>query len=231
MPLYLTIELLTLSVPLALSFDKKVAYFRLWKYLFPAIVISAVFFIAVDIWFTRIGVWGFNPEYHSGIIIAHLPLEEYLFFLIIPFSSIFIHYVFLAYLPGKKIGRKSTAVLTCLLISLLLLLSLANKDRIYTSFYSAYMAILLAITYFINSNLLSSFYLSFLIILIPFFVVNGILTGSFIEGEVVWYNASGILGLRLLTVPVEDTVYGFSMILTSLLLMNLFGNKISGGKV
>ena len=231
MSLYLTIELLTLSVPLALSFDKKVAYFRLWKYLFPAIVISAAFFIAVDIWFTRLGVWGFNPEYHSGIIIAHLPLEEYLFFLIIPFSSIFIHYVFLAYFPGEKIGRKSTAVLTCLLISLLVLLSLANKDRIYTSFYSAYMAILLAIAYFINSSLLSSFYLSFLIILIPFFAVNGILTGSFIEGEVVWYNASGILGLRLLTVPVEDTVYGFSMILTSLLLMNLFGNKISGGKV
>ncbi len=231
MSLYLTIELLTLSVPLALSFDKKVAYFRLWKYLFPAIVISAAFFIAVDIWFTRLGVWGFNPEYHSGIIIAHLPLEEYLFFLIIPFSSIFIHYVFLAYFPGEKIGRKSTAVLTCLLISLLVLLSLANKDRIYTSFYSAYMAILLAIAYFINSSLLSSFYLSFLIILIPFFAVNGILTGSFIEGEVVWYNASGILGLRLLTVPVEDTVYGFSMILTSLLLMNLSGNKISGGKV
>ena len=220
MSLYLTIELLTLSVPLALSFDKKVAYFRLWKYLLPSIQISAVFFIAVDIWFTRLGVWGFNPRYNSGIVLSGLPLEEYLFFIIIPYSSIFIHYVFLAYFPDRSIGRKSTLVLTWSLVSLLAIISLMNIDRLYTSFYSAFTAILLAFTVSLDAGLLSRFYLSFLIILIPFFAVNGILTGSFIEEEVVWYHDSENLGLRIFTVPVEDILYGFSMVLSSLLIMN-----------
>ena len=53
-------------------------------------------------------------------------------------------------------------------------------------------------------------FLSFPLILIPFLIVNGILTGSFIEDEVVWYNSSGNLGIRILTIPVEDVaeMYG-----------------------
>lgn len=71
-----------------------------------------------------------------------------------------------------------------------------------------------------KDKLLNYFYLSFLIILIPFFIVNGVLTGSFIEDQVVWYNSAEITGLRLITVPVEDVIYGFCMILLTLLIMN-----------
>jgi lycopene cyclase domain-containing protein len=58
--------------------------------------------------------------------------------------------------------------------------------------------------------------------LIPFFIVNSILTGTFISGEVVWYKNSEILGIRLLTVPIEDTGYAFSLILLNLQIMNWF---------
>ena len=61
-----------------------------------------------------------------------------------------------------------------------------------------------------------------LVILIPFIIVNGILTGSFIEGEIVWYNPDEITGIRLITIPVEDFAYGFSLILINLHLMNYF---------
>jgi len=66
--------------------------------------------------------------------------------------------------------------------------------------------------------LLSSFYLTFLVMLIPFFIVNGILTGTGIENEVVWYNNDENLGIRMLTIPVEDSVFAFSLILLNLLL-------------
>jgi lycopene cyclase domain-containing protein len=50
-------------------------------------------------------------------------------------------------------------------------------------------------------------YLAFGMILIPFFIVNGILTGSFIDDQVVWYNNDENLGIRIGTIPLEDTFY------------------------
>ena len=65
------------------------------------------------------------------------------------------------------------------------------------------------------------------VMLIPFFIVNGILTGSMIENEVVWYNNSENLNIRLFTIPVEDTFYAFSLILTNLALTNYFHKKLN----
>lgn len=45
--------------------------------------------------------------------------------------------------------------------------------------------------------------------LIPFFVVNGVLTGTGIQGPVVWYDNTHNLEIRLLTIPVEDIGYAF----------------------
>ena len=62
------------------------------------------------------------------------------------------------------------------------------------------------------------------------FVVNGILTGTGIEGNVVWYNDDQNLGIRLGTIPVEDTVYAFSMILMNLFLFDFFKKKAANKK-
>lgn len=67
--------------------------------------------------------------------------------------------------------------------------------------------------------------MTFLIILIPFFIVNGILTGSFIEDQVVWYNNTENLGIRMVTIPVEDAGYAFSMIFMSIILITKFRQK------
>ena len=61
--------------------------------------------------------------------------------------------------------------------------------------------------------------------LIPFFIVNGILTGTGIEGNVVWYNDEQNLGIRLATIPIEDTAYAFSLILMNLLLFYKFKSR------
>jgi lycopene cyclase domain-containing protein len=63
--------------------------------------------------------------------------------------------------------------------------------------------------------------------LVPFFVVNGILTGSWIENQIVWYNNAENLGIRFGTIPVEDSVYAYSMILMNLLLFEYFSTKFA----
>ena len=63
--------------------------------------------------------------------------------------------------------------------------------------------------------------------LIPFFIVNGTLTVTNIVDEVVWYNNLENLNYRLGTIPVEDTIYAFTMILTSLLGTEYFEENFS----
>ena len=73
--------------------------------------------------------------------------------------------------------------------------------------------------------ILKTYFITFLIILIPFLLVNGILTGSFIEEPVVFYNDNENLGIRLGTIPVEDVGYAFTMLLMSLILMKIMDRK------
>jgi len=222
MPLYLTLLIISIIVPLTLSFDNKVAFYRHWPALFPSLMVTGALFIIFDIYFARQGIWGFNPRYHSGIVIAYLPLEEWLFFIVIPYASIFIHYVIIAYCPEAFFSDKTTIIITLVLISALTLGIILNLQKAYTLVYFSAMIIVLTVTLFANTDLLKKFYVSFLVILIPFTIINGILTGSFIADEVVWYNSSEITGIRIFTIPVEDFTYGFSLILINLLLMNYF---------
>jgi len=226
MSLYLILEICSVAVPLILSFDKKVAFYKHWKTLFPAIISAGVIFISADIIFTEHGIWGFNSRYHSVIIPAGIPLEEWLFFIIIPYASIFTHYVIISYFPHTLLSDRSTRIITWILIACLSVLIVIFHKKIYTTFYSAFMIIFLLVSLLHRSRLLNRFYITWLVILIPFFIVNGILTGSFIQDEVVWYSESAISGFRIFTVPFEDIMYGFSLIFMTLLLMEKFG-KIS----
>ena len=66
------------------------------------------------------------------------------------------------------------------------------------------------------------FYVIYGILLLPFLIVNGLLTGTGLASPVVWYNPSEIYGVRILTIPVEDIFYGMDLILLNLLLLLSF---------
>lgn len=218
MSLYFILLVSSVAVPFILSFDKKLQFRRQWKYLFPAIFVVAAVFIFFDVLLTNAGVWGFNPRYHSNILLFNLPIEEWLFFIVIPYASIFLHDAFVLYFPQIKIKNLACKIITVALLIILVLLVLFNLDKIYTVYIYSTLIVTLVIYLFSKSNIINQFYITFLLILIPFLIVNGVLTGSFIESEVVWYNNEENLGIRFFTIPVEDFAYGFSMIFLSLML-------------
>jgi len=63
------------------------------------------------------------------------------------------------------------------------------------------------------------------VLMIGFFPVNGILTGTGLESPIVNYNPDEIIGFRMLTIPVEDAVYGYSMFLLNLYFFKLFAES------
>ncbi len=96
--LYLYIDLLTISAPFLLSFDKRVAFYKQWKYLFPAILLMAVVFIAKDVIFAANAIWGgFNDTYLVGFRILGLPIEEWMFFFVVPYAIVFIYACLVVY--------------------------------------------------------------------------------------------------------------------------------------
>lgn len=192
-------------------------YIKRWKSVFPAIIITAIFFIVWDIIFTKIGVWSFNPRYHSGIEFFGLPLEEWLFFICIPYASIFIHFAFRYFYPKVSLSDKTVKTIFIIIVSLLIPVITLNLDKMYTSVNYILLVLLLTFTVYKVPGILNTFFITFLIILIPFLIVNGILTGSFIDEPVVIYNNSENLGIRLGTIPIEDIGYAFTMIVMSLI--------------
>lgn len=214
--LYVWLNVLSFIVPFLFSFYPAANFSRQWKFVFPALAITAVIFILWDEWFTRMGVWGFNPKYLSGVYIFSLPLEEVLFFFCIPYACVFTHFA-LNYLIRKNYFESSRGWITMIIVIALLVVGLVNWHRWYTGVtFLSTAAFLVLIFLWSKPQFLGRFYRSFLVILIPFFIVNGILTGSFIDESVVWYNNAENLGVRIGTIPVEDVVYAMLLILMNI---------------
>ena len=173
---------------------------------------TALIFILWDVLFTSLGVWSFNPQYILGFYISYLPLEEVLFFIVIPYASIFIYECIAAYI-SREWFPKAGHYLSGLAGLTLLLTAALNIDKMYTftAFFSA--GGLLLYLALIRAPFALTFLLGYVITLLPFMLINGILTAL----PVVSYNPTEMLNYRLFTIPVEDIFYGLSLILTTLL--------------
>jgi lycopene cyclase domain-containing protein len=216
--LYSILLVVSFSIPFILSFDKKLQFYKSWKYIIPSLFLIAIFYIAADVLMTSQGVWGFNPQYHSNIILLKLPIEEWLFFIVIPYASIFLHQSIALYFPWFQLTKKVSRLLTVMLITVFLMILILHFNKAYTLYITSTLILTLMISLFDKTEVIRQFYLSYLVILIPFIAVNAIFTGSFIHREIVWYDNTENLGIRFLTIPIEDFGYAFSLILLNLML-------------
>lgn len=217
---YLLLDVFSILFPFALSFDKKVAFFKTWKYLFPAIFITSVFFIFWDILFTSKGVWGFNENFITGLYVFNLPVEEVLFFICVPYSCVFIYEVLKAYVKRDIIGCPKSINVIVIIVSLVL--SVLYYDKTYTIVNAGIcfcLVLYAALVYRFKD--LGRFYLAYFVSLIPFLLCNGILTSL----PIVTYNNNENMGLRLYTIPLEDVLYCLSLLLSTILIMDFLKKK------
>ncbi len=215
---YTLILAVSLVGPLALSFDRKVAFYKQWKPLFMAMVIPAIFYIVWDMIFTSMGVWEFSPQHILGFHLINLPVEEVMFFWVVPYCCIFIYACIEAYFPQQKNKPVHKKILQAIAL-ILLLIGSYNYDRLYTFWTFIFNAIFILLL-LPKSFHAARFLLAYGITLIPFLVVNGFLTAI----PVVIYNDSENLGLRISTIPVEDVFYGMLLVMMNLVLFDRFRN-------
>lgn len=221
--LYLTIDFCTVLVPLIFSFHPKIGFYKTWKAFFAGSVLTAVIFVGWDIAFTARGVWSFNSRYVTGLYFFNLPIEEVLFFICIPYSCVFTYYC-LDRFYGLQWQPNAERVFCVLLAGVLFIAGSIFIDRSYTSVTSISTAILILLLKFVfRINWFGKAVTVYAVLLAPFLVVNGILTGSGLKEAVVIYNSRENLGVRILTIPVEDIFYGFELFLLNLFFYHLLG--------
>ena len=212
--LYLLLDLGTWFFPVILSFDKNVQFIQHWKNTIIASTLVGIPFIIWDIYFTKHEIWQFNPSYTLDLFIFNLPIEEVLFFLAVPFACIFIYECCKFYLKAYSF-HSFNRILLILIFCLAIFLLINSPNALYTNWVFIYT--FLALIYWSINLKLSHVGISFAISLIPFLIVNGILTGIITEAPVVIYNDLENSQFRLFTIPIEDVLYSFTLIVSSII--------------
>ena len=204
--------LLSLAYPLAQSFERRIYYYKKWNFLLTSILLMMLLFIPWDIWFTHWSVWQFNNDYICGLKLFLLPIEEWLFFIIIPFACVFIHEV-LNYFFNKELEPIAYVKISLLLALILAFSSVIWSDKLYTLVCFSLTSVSLFILSIYKPRWIGSFFRTYIISLIPFLIINGFLTGSFNETPIVSYSSNHIIGIRIMNIPIEDSIYCLLMLL------------------
>ncbi|HIP33119.1 MAG TPA: lycopene cyclase domain-containing protein [Crocinitomicaceae bacterium] len=219
---YLLIDFATLFFPVVLSFESKVYYFKSWKNALISALIIAIPFLIWDSLFTEWRFWGFNEDYITGIKVFNLPIEEILFFIIIPFACTFIYEVVKYYFKSYPLNLFNKLFLFAIPLYAIFI-SLIDTPGYYTL--SVVISSSIILTWLASQKKYTKIPLAFVICFVPFFIMNGILTGAITEEPVVWYNESQIITGRIGTIPFEDVLYNFTLLVANMLLFEFFQKR------
>lgn len=215
---YLLINFLTIIICFIFSFHPRIRFDKYFKEFIIASVLVAIPFIVWDMWFTAQGVWWFNTNYTIGFSIFNLPLEECLFFLCIPFSCVFTYYCLTKFFNLDWVNGFNN-IIVFITIIVCAVIALVFSDRTYTFVTAVLTVATVLYMHFIDKQeWIGEASLVYTILMLGFLPVNGVLTGTGLESPIVNYNSAEFMNFRIGTIPIEDAVYGYIMILWNLYL-------------
>jgi lycopene cyclase domain-containing protein len=205
---YLIINFLILIIPLVLSFDKKVSYYKnIRPIIFSILVVGAIYIIWDSVAVSR-GDWSFNSDFVTGYNLLNLPIEEILFFITVPYSCIFIYEVIKSYFQEKKLKLNNSVIIACIIILAGLAVIFNQQYYTFTVLLFSAVFLLIALSRFRSILQSKTYWSTILMSYVPFFIVNYLLTSL----PVVEYNEKAIWGIRIITIPLEDFFYSYSLI-------------------
>lgn len=224
---YLLINFFTVVICFIFSFNKRIQFNKHFVSFLKSAVLVAIPFIAWDVWFTANGVWWFDTDYTIGKNILGLPLEEWMFFICIPFSCVFTYYCLNKFFDLSWANAFNNIIVFVSLI-VCVLIALLYHNKLYTFVTAVATIFTLIYLHFIEkAQWIGQASFVFLILMLGFLPVNGVLTGTGLRSPIVNYSAEEILNIRILTIPIEDAVYGYTQFLLITYFFELFCKRES----
>jgi lycopene cyclase domain-containing protein len=182
-----------------------------WRESFISILFAAVPFLIWDSLVTG-KHWDFNSNYILGLKLFDLPLEEIMFFISVPFACLF------TWEMVKKHSMNRIVKLKLLNTAIQILSAAAGVILLFNGKgYTGLAFTGLGIVLFYDSNfggkiLQQRIFLNFFILITIFTLIfNGYLTWR----PVVTYGEVYQMGFRIFTIPFEDFIFGYSLLILS----------------
>ncbi len=208
---YLCFDLVIGSVGLWASFRYKLNTHIRSRQMIRAFCMVGVPFIVWDVFAAKSGHWSFNDVYTLGVRVLGLPIEELLFFIVVPFACMVVWDGVEKYVEDSGFLSGHMIIACFELFSFVVLIT--QWEHMYTRVVSlAFLAVCIVLSQWFRAFIMRKrFWIFQLMVLLLFVFGNLILTGL----PIVRYGADAITGMRFLTIPFEDFLYNF-------VLLNLF---------
>jgi lycopene cyclase domain-containing protein len=208
--------MLILIFPLLFSFKWVFPYYKNYKPLGLSILIVGGGYILWDILVTYRGDWAFNKDFLIGLKIAGLPIEEILFFIVVPYSCIFIYENLNHFFNDKKIFFNKNIYYIFTAFFLVLGVIFYHQEYTILAMFSVAFFFFVTTTWFPDLLQSRNYWIYIIISFGAFIIFNYLLTSI----PIVTYNPDAIWGGtvndiwkgRIITIPYEDFFYNFSML-------------------
>ena len=221
---FLSIDILVFLIPMFFMRDKRFESKRTFNQLIPGLFCIAALFTVWDLAFSHSLIRTFNPRYVIGFYFLGIPFEEYLLFLLIPFSITVCYEYLLCIRPHVKSKHNGNRLATALAV-LFLIVAMVFHHRSYTFYTCLFSSLLLQFNvYFLRSNFLGRYFFVFAVALVPMMLIHSVLTSH----PIIEYSHSAISGVLIGTVPFEDVVM---FLLQTLLIITIFDNNKHGKSI
>ncbi len=205
---YLLFNLIVIAGPLAYSFEKTINFRQYWREAFGGILGSLAVYVLWDSAVTN-RHWYFNAPYMLDFRLLKLPLEEWLFFVTVPYACLFVREVLTLVVKNQTIrGLEWVRAGMFALLPIGILVFQSGKE------YTGLVLIAFGAIAFLDRQLRTHTLLQtrtyvFLASVIGFtFVFNMYLTAR----PLLIYAANYQLDFRIITIPIEDFGYGLTHI-------------------
>jgi len=211
---YLLFNLVVIAGPIASQLNCQIKQISYWKL---KLLTSAIVMIPYIIWDVLVtgSHWWFNTAYTLDFRLFGLPIEEWLFFITVPFGCLLVWETLPQANKATQVPplRHVRSILYMMLLGGALVFSVGKQ---YTGLVLFCLGLVGLADKLLRVDLLlqpkTYLYLSAVFGLI--LVFNGYLTAR----PVVLYGGSYQIGYRILSIPVEDFGYGFTLMLFNAIL-------------